>query len=298
MKNSIPIAFLLIFAGACSKEVAINLPSVAPVPVMNVVAVKDSIIYMDLSWSSPVYKNWGTSFASIEDAKVSLYVNGSLEEVLYEKEINYTKYYCSLYKAKAGDNLKLEAVVKPIYGGNEKTVSGETKVPVSPVITGGSAIKLGTDGYSRTSYRFNFDVAEPATEDFYQLKIFMVKEGVIDRGIALPFSIENIKTEDGGIFDVFTEEEQHTVKYFDDKSFNGKTFNLKIRTDAYVGADEVAFELSAISKDTYLYFKTLQLQSLRNEDPLYEKVKIHSNIRNGWGIMGVVSPALLYAEVK
>lgn len=51
----------------------------------------------------------------------------------------------------------------------------------------------------------------------------------------------------------------------------------------------VMVELQAISKELYLFVKSLQLYQISSSDAYAEPVQIYSNVQNGWGIFGALS---------
>lgn len=52
---------------------------------------------------------------------------------------------------------------------------------------------------------------------------------------------------------------------------------------------EVMVELQAISKELYLYLKSVQIYQVSENDAFSEPVQIYSNVQNGWGILGALS---------
>ncbi len=52
---------------------------------------------------------------------------------------------------------------------------------------------------------------------------------------------------------------------------------------------EVMVELQAISKELYLYLKSVQIYQVSENDAYSEPVQIYSNVQNGWGIFGALS---------
>ncbi|MCI5491108.1 MAG: DUF4249 domain-containing protein, partial [Prevotellaceae bacterium] len=58
----------------------------------------------------------------------------------------------------------------------------------------------------------------------------------------------------------------------------------------------IILELQSISKDLYLYLKSMQIYERRTDDVFASPVSIYTNVRNGWGIFGSMSsyPQTIY----
>lgn len=268
---------------SCNKEVVINVPPDKPIPVMNTIITFNSTFVVDLSYSIPILESNG-NFKSIRDASVSLFVNDRFIEKLDGKETEKSFQYLSSFKPKQGEQIRIEAKI------NNDVLKGGTIIPTSPEIGAGKAFQTVSDAFGNKEFRIDFFIKDKKTQnDFYRLRIFQIVKDSIDFQSPLFFTIENIKNKEGGIFDDFVLQEQSSAHFFDDYSFNGQNFNLMMKSKGQHQLEKIAIELSSISKETYLYFKSIQLQKRRNEDPLYEKVTLFSNVINGLGIVGSVN---------
>lgn len=289
-----PFSFLLGFSllAACTKDIRVNIPPDEAMPVMTTIVTNDSTIAVDLSYSKPILEP-ASDYSSIKDAMVSLFVDDAFVEELTGQETGQSYHYASTYRPAQGENIRIEAKVK------DQVLKGETTIPSKPVISSGSAIQTPPDAFGNKEYKITFSINDkPNTTDYYQLRIYQLNNGTIDRQNPLSFIIENIKTQEGGIFDDFISQDQSSAHYFDDYSFNGQNFVVMVKSKVQTEFDKIAIELSAISRESYLYFKSIQLQDLRNDDPLYEKVSIYSNIINGLGIVGAANRSVLIQQFE
>lgn len=63
----------------------------------------------------------------------------------------------------------------------------------------------------------------------------------------------------------------------------------KTKPGRFYYSPKVMVELQAITKDLYRYYKSMELYRISSSDEFAEPVKIHSNVKNGWGIFGALS---------
>ena len=64
---------------------------------------------------------------------------------------------------------------------------------------------------------------------------------------------------------------------------------LKLKPGQIYYSPKVMVELQAITKDLYRYYKSMEIYRISSSDEFAEPVKIHSNVKNGWGIFGALS---------
>lgn len=64
---------------------------------------------------------------------------------------------------------------------------------------------------------------------------------------------------------------------------------IKTKPGRFYYSPKVMVELQAITKDLYRYYKSMELYRISASDEFAEPVKIHSNVKNGWGIFGALS---------
>lgn len=166
-----PLILLSTIFTSCVKYV--DLEHLRPDPKL----VLNSVAQPNVPLTATVSRTWFYTDdhpnVTIEDARVSLYVNGQYVEDMswYEEESEYNSvgYYRSAYKPSEGDKLRLE-VRKQGFG----DVSAECVVPVKPELLKLEAVKeqyagsYGFTGY-RTIYRTTFKDS-PREDDCYLIR--------------------------------------------------------------------------------------------------------------------------------
>ena len=73
------------------------------------------------------------------------------------------------------------------------------------------------------------------------------------------------------------------------RGFNEIYESIKTKPGRFYYSPKVMVELQAITRDLYRYFKSMELYRISSSDEFAEPVKIHSNVKNGWGIFGALS---------
>lgn len=85
---------------------------------------------------------------------------------------------------------------------------------------------------------------------------------------------------------------------FSDASFDGKTAQLEALGDIYNKPDSITVILNSISRDAYLYERSLELFRQNDGNPFAEPVTVHSNIEGGYGIFAATRSSSKSIEVK
>ncbi len=88
--------------------------------------------------------------------------------------------------------------------------------------------------------------------------------------------------------------------FFTDQGADGqlKTIEVKLEKPFYKGLIEVRPVLSNITKAMYEHERTLAAYTQTKDNPFAEKVKIHGNIENGFGIFAGATPSSIIAIKK
>lgn len=88
--------------------------------------------------------------------------------------------------------------------------------------------------------------------------------------------------------------------FFTDKGFDGKKRTIEVKLQqVYEGRlTEVSPVLNHITKDMYEHERTLAAYTQTKDNPFAEKVKIHCNIENGFGIFAGATPSTIEASKK
>lgn len=81
-----------------------------------------------------------------------------------------------------------------------------------------------------------------------------------------------------------------------DAAFDGRTYQLKMYTYDSIDNRPVTIQLFSISKDTYLFYKSLNNYYDSIDNPFAEPVNVHNNIEGGYGIFGLTSVSEILIE--
>jgi len=151
----------------------------------------------------------------------------------------------------------------------------------------------------------SFDIADlPDVDNFYavsaQLLIVQgIKVNLGDLGDTTFFR--------RGLADVYLVSDGITVEegsegkvLFSDRSFSGQKSNIRIRSNGVSRlADMLTLYVSvkSISRDRYLYEKSLGALLLNDGNPFVEPANIHSNIEGGFGIFSIDAEVITEVEI-
>lgn len=240
-------------------------------------------------------------------------------------EYDTTYFYQSVKtKAMAGHEYKL-VVNHPQF----KTLSCETTIPAPVQITLRDTSYLYEKGKYTKEVLFSFlgEIAEPAnSDDYYRMVIYETgrqksfrynsDEELIESFVEINSRL-SIQSNDP-VFRSETEDANNhllassynSYGVFTDRLFNGENYALSFDArNGYVffgneSSDTIfwntfqegeyfhfTIELHHITKDTYLYLKSIDAQQGIDHLPFVEPVQIYSNVENGAGIFGSYSVA-------
>lgn len=298
MKNKttyILIAFFSIILSSCEKIIEFNGKETAPVLVMNGLINADSTIHVQISKSRFFLDN-ENEVTNIDNATVKLWIN-DIEKTPLSLGMDGNYY--------SGDTVKADDIIKITVSENSLgTISSTTIIPHKPLVE-----SLDTFHTYKTSgdykYRIlNFDLNVKdysQAEDYYLVygikRTYYDKEktGYYDNNLSL--ASNDVIFQDGkseSLTDIGSSDYK-AFCLFTDNIFNGKNYSLRFQANAddyiyYENGQPITyyFYLQKISKEWYLYLKTIQLV---NSDLSFfaEPVQVYTNITNGLGILGAAN---------
>lgn len=316
------VSFIFI---SCEKDVEFNGAETNPLIVVNSFLTPDSTVTAYVSLSRFFLKD-SIAYRNINNADVSLWVNGAFKEILNFDSVGT---YRSSYKPAISDQIKLTVDVPQM-----KQVSATTNFTHAPVILAVDTQKItinkevifgynGKESGVKHHYRVNYKLKfadNGNQENYYRLIVRQVSfNGQWNKTTNTVDTIESpgaVQYRDfdftdvvsGNTIDPLADEGTSPVatllsnvnnKYhvFSDDLFNGKTYSLQFSTDITkyikeIGPDGYAFN---IKHEIYII-----LQSISKDYYLYlktrgasyaanyfsEPVKVHNNIIGGVGILG------------
>jgi len=300
------VSFLLaIFTlNSCEKEIQFNGEITEPLIVVNSYITPDSIITAQLSESRFFLKS-ETTFNNIENADLSLFVNGTfLEKMLHTNN----GIYISTYKPGVGDTIRMEVqVLAKAEVSCQTTLESQTEIikvdtTSSPASDGDQTSGIlypDNSMYSSSNRTLKFSLKfsdKAAEQNFYRLVVTTRTYFVNDYHDDYYFSFDDIVSGNSNENSIGppTSLSSNTYNIFSDDLFNGKQYSLKfsiIEYNDYYGEGqtnikkEVYINLQSINKDYYLYLKSRDANE-NSDDFFSEPIQIFSNVEGGIGILG------------
>jgi hypothetical protein len=320
MKSLSILSFILLLTVlmSCETEIQFNGEETAPVLTVNCLPNTNSTLEVEVTASLFFLSN-ETSFKSITNATIHLYVNGILTDTLTNVGQGF---YESSYIPLEGDVIRLNASAPdyepvwteetfPALTGTFQIDSTVTKTDTSLIIynygyysEGYGIDQLDTVGYKYSYiHQFKIQFSNPAgQENFYRLLVhyrytqdgYQYDENYMTGFDDIVFGTQSSSSMDG-ILTENNEDNQYNI--FSDELIDGKThtitfsymqdFNFYYDNNYYGESTSIersiTIDLQSISKSYYLFLKSLN--SLDGSDPfLSEQVQVYTNVQGGLGI--------------
>jgi len=320
MKNLSFIAMLLMFGlfAACETEIPFNGTESDPVLVVNSLICTDSVIQANITSSRFFLSNENT-FKVVANATVALYVNGSFQENLTDQGQGT---YRGQYVSKEGDALRLNVsatgyqavwteTTMPYKVSGFQIDSTITKTDTTLIIQargygggylGGYNDPIQYDTLGKTysdiyQYKIQFSNVS-GVSDFYRLIVKQTTSSFGFTTVSYQSDFDDIVfgTKKTNMDGAFMESKLDRYNIFSDELIDGKTHTITVKVsidhnkfydmvDTTTYAHRVTIDLQSISKDYYLYLKSLK--ALEIADPfMSEPVQIYTNVTGGLGIVG------------
>jgi hypothetical protein len=254
----------------------------------------------------------------LADADLQFSVNdGSYQSMTY---VDSLYHYVSSYTPKAGDKILFRAKVDSLP--ELPKISAETVIPriVTPEVVSYERFynemlpryndeQVGDYEIDReaqdTVMRLTLRLTDPAHErNYYRLKVRSIGDkpfglGGLDGFLNHVFS--DIYTSGDVIFMDNTLPKSHDgwaagfSNVFDDHLFDGQSYTFSVETRMRVGRNpRVQIELQSITPDLYYYLKSAMLYRITPQDAYTEAIRVHSNVVDGWGIVGGLSSEKIF----
>lgn len=298
MKNILTVCTLLallITQTACDEDsfsqvVEIEIPEHESSIVLNGVWSSQDIT-LRLLVSSSLGIIGSTEFTYPQDAIVQLYKDGNLTGDLVFNPQN------KLYELAFNDILGEEESTYKIEAqfGNLKAVSAEQEMPPKVEIKSVEYEKEGAIGeFGEKMDKHIVSFVDPVGEEnYYIVGAFREQKDII---YVEPSQFDTISRFDM----IYLEANDPTVSWsrlgllFSDKAFNGQTYTLRATAYTWWGnpddeSGNIEYRLMSISKDTYLYFKSLAAYEDAQGNPFAEPATVYSNVENGYGLFGLMA---------
>lgn len=292
LANYTYLFFVLLFCMSCETTVELNLPDQDAKIVVNATISTDSLFTVHVSKSVGSLENRPKTI--LYHALVKLYENDVYKEDL---KLNTQGFFTSVtgFKPKEGNTYKVEVSLK-----NYETVTAVCKVPdvtIPTLITYSDSAFSEANGFDNSSKEWYSqidvtisDVAE--TTNYYAIQLLQ-EYPVYDT----LFNVVGYQTYP---LYVRTNDPNAEISGVDclisDEYFNGSSYKITVNTpsSSFITDSISRYYLyfKSISRETYLYKKTLNKYYNSNGNPFAEPVRVYSNVENGMGIFGAYSYSL------
>lgn len=228
----------------------------------------------------------------IDNATVKIYEENKLIDQINEPDEDGL--YRSIgQKPLHGKEYRLE-VSSPAF---EEVFSATGNVPLPVPIVNTRFFVVDSSGFSDPYYSYHqvsgylkISFQDPVEEhNYYKLKMYYYDSVFNYNDGERNFLHLNQRTANISSNDPVLEKAHRYANHylFDDRLFNGKKMTLDVDFNIYSTAGMVEkyyIELTSLTKEAFLYRRTINEYSLSRNDPFAEPVMIYSNIENGYGI--------------
>lgn len=285
------VSLFSVFTFSCETTVEVKLPDQESKIVVNATLSPDSVITVHISKSVGALENKQKSI--IYSAKVKLYENDVFKEELV---LNTQGFFSSpsLFKPSPEKNYKIE-----VTASNYKSVMAVSKVPsiviptsityIDSAFTENDPFSGNKEWYSQIDVTINDDAT---VTNYYAIQLLQQTPvfDTLDNIIAYSLNPVYIKTNNPNA------EVTDTDCMISDEFFNGSSYKISINVSTYNFANDSIstyyLYFKNVSKELYLYKKTLNKYYNANGNPFAEPVRVYSNVENGMGIFCAYSYTL------
>jgi hypothetical protein len=268
---------LLLLLSSCSEDffeevIDIKIPDHTPrLSIAAYLLAGDSIINVYVSHSLGFLDT--TKRTTIKNAVVQVFKNGATLAIVPYSSKQF--YKLKLPKSKVIDQAFYELKISaPGY----PPITSQQKLPAPVPILGARFEKNG----AIDSNGEKFDLIVIEFQDNAIVKNYYAISGTLEisPGDKIPVSFNSL--------DPLSENAGEEVLVKDD-SFNGKKFSWRLGSHLQFPGAKLILQLESITKDKYLFLKSIHLYEEAEDNPFAEPVLIHSNIEGGFGIFSAES---------
>lgn len=286
---------------ACEKEIQYSPNYQIPFLVMNIYLNPDSIWKVSVNQSKPI--NSQIPNTNVMDATVKVYEQEMLIESLQYNDLN--KSYIGTGRPLAGRTYKIivekngflpieaTSMIEPAPNVLNYSISKDNFTADRLFVTITFSDHLNVKNFYRL-VTFNED-------EFEELPLWAknypnssgsgwIGKKYFDFGITLRSNDPNLRWDkqslSAGIFD---DVPNNIFNVFDDELIDGKIYSLTFSyslSQFPEAHNNTVIYFQSISKEFYLYSKSLSAQYYFGDDLLIEPIQVYSNVKNGGGILG------------
>lgn len=273
---------LCVLLTACEKKVEMDVPYDGDKLVVNSFIQPDSVVYLRITRSQPP---GSSSFPEVPGAAVELKAGNEVLPLRWDV-INGKGYFVSTKPAKAGVEYNISVSASGL-----DTVTAKDTLPRKPLLAEPFAQGGGN--------RIKFVLKDLPGADFYRFRLFKGTKN--SSGEIIPGE-RRLYRFDPSYNNSFTD--MVTQNYLEstlipDERFDGREITIVMQTkDVNVKKEILLLEVTGLTRSSWLYLKTLELQAANDGNLLVDPSKVYTNVVKGYGILGGVNAARLTVEVK
>lgn len=306
------LLFSLTLLLACEKEIAFKPNNQIPFLVMNGYLNPDSIWNIIVSESIPMGKKIATDQAT--NAMVKVYEKEALLETLRYNELS--KKYIGYGKPLTGKEYKITiekngflpieatSIIEPSPRLINVSIVKDTLVKSLAFATLTFSDQVGVKNYYRlvVANKDEFDkLPSWASNNSNSSGSGWIGSTYVDYALGIRSNDPNLswhnQSSSAGVFDDVA---NNIFNIFNDELIDGKTYTLTFTysLSRYPEArNNTVIYLQSITKELYLYLKSLSSQYYFGDDPLLEPIQVYSNVKNGGGILGSFNSSIWIVNV-
>ena len=160
-----------------------------------------------------------------------------------------------------------------------------------------------TGGYIWDWYPPDWDESDDDAVDedgwFRDGGIWVEPEGPIVQYINDTYRSEDLLFRDDRLTRGYAAWKERFSNVFDDNLFKDGEYIVEIQTPVLYGTDrKLRVELQSLSEDYYQFWKSWMVYRITSDDDFAESIYIHSNVNNGFGIIGAVNSDVHIMDLK
>lgn len=302
MKNLLFIALmfaLFFFATACDEDsftqvVEVEIPSHESSIVMNALFSN-----LDTSLQLLVSNSLGildpATHSSMSNASVRLYQDNSLYQEFQFNNQNY-RFETNLVQPLSGSIYRIE-----VDAPNYKSIAAEQEMPAAVELL---EVELRDDGAISGDGDRVDEILVKWNDPGHQENYYAI-QGFLEQGYFDPQMNDTIYYRSKFYMESFDQVIQFGDQYdilVRDAAFNGRDYNLRLFTyfNLPFGSEQarVVIQLVSLTKDAYLYDRSLNQYYNAVDNPFAEPVVVHNNVEQGYGIFALAVIDEVIVELK
>lgn len=275
------LALCVLFA-ACEKQVEIDVPYDGDKLVVNSFIQPDSVVYLRVTRSQPP---GSSSFPEVPGASIELKAGNEVLPLQWNI-ISGKGYFVSTKPARPGVEYNISVSAPGL-----DTITAKDTLPRKPLLAEPFAQGGGN--------RIKFVMKDLPGVDFYRFRLFKGTKNTSGEVVPTERRLFRFDPSYNNSFtDMLTENYLESTLIPDDR-FDGREITIVMQTkDVNVRNQILLLEVTGLTRSSWMYLKTMELQLDNEGNLLVDPSKVYTNVVKGYGIFGGVNAARLTVEVK